>query len=143
MTMSLVIAQPGCQTCKAFGLTVGVAGAAETVVAAVDALLVVVAVLALAAEDVALAAAVLAAVLVVTALAAAELVAAAVVVVADVVVGATAVCVEVDTAAEAPQAARPTTARSWTLAVSAARRETRPGDHFEERMPTLLTHQYE
>jgi len=59
--MSLVMAQPGCQTCKALGLTVGVAGAAETVVAAVVALLVVVAVAALAVVAVVLAAAMLAA----------------------------------------------------------------------------------
>jgi hypothetical protein len=144
--MSLVALQPGCQTCNAFGFGVGTAVEAEAVVLAAV-VLVVVALAVVAFDAVATADAALAvdedAADVVTALDA-EVVAAVVVtadvavegavVVADAVVGAAVDWDDVDTVADAPQAARPTAARACTLTVSAVRRETNRWDHREERM---------
>ncbi|MGI8913829.1 MAG: hypothetical protein ACR2JY_08595 [Chloroflexota bacterium] len=153
LTMSLVALQPGCQTCKEFGFGVGTAAEAEAVVLAVVVLVVValavVAVAVLAAADAALVVDVVAAV-VVTALAAevvaADVVAADVVgaaVAADAVVGTADDWLDVDTVAEAPQAARPTAARNGTLAVSAARRDTYRWDHREESILTLQSSGYD
>jgi len=156
--MSLVALQPGCQTCKAFGFGVGTAVEAEAVVLVV--VLVAVVVVVLAAAEAVLAAADVVAALVVAALVltadvvaadvAADVVVAAeavvvgvVVTAADAVVGAADDWDDVDTVADAPQAARPTAARTCTLAVSAARRETYRRDHREERMLALHSSGYD
>lgn len=132
MTMSLVALHPGCQTCNAFGFGVGTAVEAEAVVLAVV-VLAVVAVEVLAAADAALTAvevdaaeelAALAAELVAADVVAATVVAGAVVVADEAVTGADDDWLEVDTVAEAPQAARPTAASTCTLAASTVRRDS-------------------
>jgi hypothetical protein len=141
--MSLVAFQPGCQTCNAFGFGVGTAVEAEAVVLAVVVLVVVaLAVVAfdvLAAADAALAAVDVDAADVLSALdadvVAADIVAADAVVVGavevavDAVVGAADDWDDVDTVADAPQAARPIAARTCPLAVKAVRRVMYRRDH--------------